>query len=101
MEMRRFGHCFVFFLQHVTATFPFFCVGGELRVAGYLNLAADFTHNFTDGLAIGEYLNCNHIDFMRILNYTLDGLSPVSFRLVDFGEKYWICRCCSYQMWTR
>jgi zinc transporter 7 len=22
-------------------------------VAGYLNLAADFTHNFTDGLAIG------------------------------------------------
>lgn len=25
----------------------------EIRVAGYLNLAADFTHNFTDGLAIG------------------------------------------------
>ncbi|KAF6779144.1 hypothetical protein AHF37_01523 [Paragonimus kellicotti] len=25
----------------------------ELRVTGYLNLAADFTHNFTDGLAIG------------------------------------------------
>ncbi|XP_041985574.1 protein catecholamines up [Aricia agestis] len=25
----------------------------EMKVAGYLNLAADFTHNFTDGLAIG------------------------------------------------
>ena len=29
--------------------------GGEsdIKVAGYLNLAADFAHNFTDGLAIG------------------------------------------------
>lgn len=26
---------------------------GEVRVAGYLNLFADFFHNFTDGLAIG------------------------------------------------
>lgn len=25
----------------------------EIQVAGYLNLAADFAHNFTDGLAIG------------------------------------------------
>uniref|UniRef100_A0A3B5MP84 Zinc transporter SLC39A7 n=1 Tax=Xiphophorus couchianus TaxID=32473 RepID=A0A3B5MP84_9TELE len=25
----------------------------EIKVSGYLNLAADFTHNFTDGLAIG------------------------------------------------
>ncbi|CAH8596089.1 unnamed protein product [Schistosoma turkestanicum] len=25
----------------------------DFKVAGYLNLAADFTHNFTDGLAIG------------------------------------------------
>lgn len=25
----------------------------DIKVAGYLNLAADFTHNFTDGLAIG------------------------------------------------
>lgn len=25
----------------------------DIMVAGYLNLAADFTHNFTDGLAIG------------------------------------------------
>jgi solute carrier family 39 (zinc transporter), member 7 len=28
-------------------------VQSEIAVAGYLNLAADFTHNFTDGLAIG------------------------------------------------
>lgn len=27
--------------------------GEDIKVAGYLNLAADFTHNFTDGLAIG------------------------------------------------
>ena len=26
---------------------------GDIKVAGYLNLAADFSHNFTDGLAIG------------------------------------------------
>ena len=26
---------------------------GDINVAGYLNLAADFSHNFTDGLAIG------------------------------------------------
>lgn len=25
----------------------------EIKVAGYLNLVADFAHNFTDGLAIG------------------------------------------------
>ncbi|KAK2834061.1 hypothetical protein Q7C36_014762 [Tachysurus vachellii] len=25
----------------------------DIKVSGYLNLAADFTHNFTDGLAIG------------------------------------------------
>lgn len=27
--------------------------GEDIKVSGYLNLAADFTHNFTDGLAIG------------------------------------------------
>lgn len=25
-----------------------------MHTAGYLNLAADFTHNFTDGIAIGK-----------------------------------------------
>ncbi|KAK6323737.1 hypothetical protein J4Q44_G00060760 [Coregonus suidteri] len=28
----------------------------DIKVSGYLNLAADFTHNFTDGLAIGASL---------------------------------------------
>ena len=27
--------------------------GSDIKVSGYLNLAADFAHNFTDGLAIG------------------------------------------------
>lgn len=36
--------------------------GKEIKVAGYLNLAADFSHNFTDGLAIGSsYLAGNTI----------------------------------------
>ncbi|XP_017773073.1 PREDICTED: protein catecholamines up [Nicrophorus vespilloides] len=34
----------------------------EIKVAGYLNLAADFSHNFTDGLAIGSsYLAGNAV----------------------------------------
>ena len=27
--------------------------GGDIKVAGFLNLAADCFHNFTDGLAVG------------------------------------------------
>lgn len=27
---------------------------GPMKVHGWLNLVADFAHNFTDGLAIGE-----------------------------------------------
>lgn len=34
----------------------------DINVSGYLNLAADFTHNFTDGLAIGaSYLAGNSV----------------------------------------
>lgn len=34
----------------------------DIEVSGYLNLAADFAHNFTDGLAIGaSYLAGNYI----------------------------------------
>ncbi|KAI1300262.1 Protein catecholamines up [Halotydeus destructor] len=34
----------------------------DIKVAGYLNLAADFAHNFTDGLAIGaSYLAGNSV----------------------------------------
>lgn len=43
----------------------------EIKIAGYLNLAADFTHNFTDGLAIGaSYIagaNIGYITTVTIL----------------------------------
>ncbi|XP_068929512.1 zinc transporter SLC39A7 [Petaurus breviceps papuanus] len=34
--------------------------GSDLRVSGYLNLAADLAHNFTDGLAIGASFRGGH-----------------------------------------
>ena len=40
----------------------------EIQVAGYLNLAADFAHNFTDGLAIGaSYLAGHNIGLITTL----------------------------------
>ena len=47
----------------------------EIKVAGYLNLAADFTHNFTDGLAIGasylvsDYVNIGVVTMATILTH--------------------------------
>lgn len=36
----------------------------DTQVAGYLNLIADFSHNFTDGLAIGaSYLISDKVGF--------------------------------------
>jgi len=32
----------------------------NIKIAGYLNLAADFAHNFTDGLAIGASFLAGH-----------------------------------------
>lgn len=44
----------------------------EITVSGYLNLAADFTHNFTDGLAIGaSYLAGNSIGLITTLTILL------------------------------
>lgn len=44
----------------------------EIEVAGYLNLAADFTHNFTDGLAIGaSYLAGNYIGIVTSVTILL------------------------------
>lgn len=44
----------------------------EIEVAGYLNLAADFTHNFTDGLAIGaSYLAGNYIGIVTTITILL------------------------------
>ena len=40
----------------------------EIQIAGYLNLAADFAHNFTDGLAIGaSYLAGHNIGLITTL----------------------------------
>lgn len=44
----------------------------EINVAGYLNLAADFTHNFTDGLAIGaSYLAGNSVGYITTVTILL------------------------------
>lgn len=47
-------------------------VEDEIHVAGYLNLAADFTHNFTDGLAIGaSYLAGQSIGIITTITILL------------------------------
>jgi zinc transporter 7 len=44
----------------------------EIKVAGYLNLAADCFHNFTDGLAIGaSFLAGESIGKNILLMFTL------------------------------
>uniref|UniRef100_A0A1I8NFT5 Uncharacterized protein n=1 Tax=Musca domestica TaxID=7370 RepID=A0A1I8NFT5_MUSDO len=44
----------------------------RFEISGYLNLAADFAHNFTDGLAIGaSYLAGNDIGFITTLTILL------------------------------
>lgn len=44
----------------------------EIKVAGYLNLAADFSHNFTDGLAIGSsYLAGNTVGLVTTVTILL------------------------------
>lgn len=43
-----------------------------IEISGYLNLAADFTHNFTDGLAIGaSYLAGNSIGVITTITILL------------------------------
>ncbi|RZC34723.1 Zip domain containing protein [Asbolus verrucosus] len=44
----------------------------QIKVAGYLNLAADFSHNFTDGLAIGSsYLAGNTVGVVTTITILL------------------------------
>lgn len=44
----------------------------SISVSGYLNLAADFTHNFTDGLAIGaSYLAGNSVGLITTITILL------------------------------
>ncbi|XP_076175226.1 zinc transporter catecholamines up [Ptiloglossa arizonensis] len=44
----------------------------KIKIAGYLNLVADFLHNFTDGLAIGaSYLAGNNIGYITTFTILL------------------------------
>ncbi|KAG7199241.1 hypothetical protein KM043_018110 [Ampulex compressa] len=44
----------------------------HIKIAGYLNLVADFLHNFTDGLAIGaSYLAGNNIGYITTFTILL------------------------------
>ncbi|KAG6459306.1 protein catecholamines up [Manduca sexta] len=44
----------------------------DIKIAGYLNLAADFTHNFTDGLAIGaSYIAGQSIGYITTITILL------------------------------
>lgn len=46
--------------------------GSDLKIAGYLNLVADFLHNFTDGLAIGaSYMAGTSIGYVTTLTILL------------------------------
>uniref|UniRef100_A0A1B6ILE0 Uncharacterized protein n=1 Tax=Homalodisca liturata TaxID=320908 RepID=A0A1B6ILE0_9HEMI len=58
----------------LTGTVVSLCADGfeDIKVAGYLNLAADFTHNFTDGLAIGaSYLAGRNIGIITTVTILL------------------------------
>lgn len=47
-------------------------VQSEIKIAGYLNLVADFLHNFTDGLAIGaSYLAGKNIGYVTTFTILL------------------------------
>ncbi|KER25985.1 metal cation transporter, ZIP family [Opisthorchis viverrini] len=47
----------------------------EFKVTGYLNLAADFTHNFTDGLAVGaSFLISRNVGMVTTLTVLLHEL---------------------------
>ncbi|PNF30129.1 Zinc transporter SLC39A7 [Cryptotermes secundus] len=55
----------------------------EIKVSGYLNLAADFTHNFTDGLAIGaSYLAAQNIGIITTITILLH---EVPHEISDFA----------------
>ncbi|KAL6267377.1 hypothetical protein P5V15_000452 [Pogonomyrmex californicus] len=46
--------------------------GDDIKIAGYLNLVADFLHNFTDGLAIGaSYMAGNSIGYVTTFTILL------------------------------
>lgn len=45
---------------------------GNIKISGFLNLAADFSHNFTDGLAVGaSYLAGNTVGVVTTITVLL------------------------------
>ena len=77
----------------------------EIKVAGYLNLAADFTHNFTDGLAIGaSFLVSRNLGIITTLTILLH---EVPHEIGDFAilvqsgcnkKKVHTCFACEYEL---
>jgi hypothetical protein len=69
-------------MSHCKVVIAFF-TEDEIKVSGYLNLAADFTHNFTDGLAIGaSYLAGQNIGIITTITILLH---EVPHEISDFA----------------
>ena len=69
-------HCFLWQTSKTAwfkcTSYPECSIPEDIKVAGYLNLAADFAHNFTDGLAIGaSYLAGRNIGLITTLTILL------------------------------
>jgi zinc transporter 7 len=56
---------------------------GDIKVSGYLNLAADFAHNFTDGLAIGASYAAGH--YVGLITTVTILLHEVPHEIGDFA----------------
>lgn len=82
-----------------------------MKVAGYLNLAADFAHNFTDGLAIGASFATNStLAFTTVVTILLHEVRPERIVAAAGSLKEWrrlfggnqtLCcflHCCSPQI---
>jgi len=90
--------------------FQLLFVSTDIKVSGYLNLAADFTHNFTDGLAIGaSFLVGPAVGTVTTITILLH---EVPHEIGDFAilvqsgctkKKVWISRewICQYMVWGK
>lgn len=62
---------------------------GEISVSGYLNLAADFAHNFTDGLAIGaQFLYDEKIAYVTVFTILLHEVSSTLSTIILSSPYY-------------
>lgn len=63
----------------------------DIKVAGYLNLAADFSHNFTDGLAIGSsYLAGNTVgmNYKQFFKFNLNSTPTVVYIICNSSSPH-------------